>query len=65
MLLAAAGSLAQEGIRSSDSREAEVEVSTDTIISLDDDAEESDPCVMEKDQEIMRKKRLYQTQIIK
>jgi hypothetical protein len=45
MLLSSAVSLAQEEIRSTDSHEAEIEVSADTVLVLDD-AEEPDPCVI-------------------
>ncbi len=53
VLLAAPGSLAEEPARVSQAGEAEIEVSTDTVMVLDEDAEEPDPCVLEKDQELL------------
>lgn len=53
VLVAAAGSFAEEPAPAADPAEAEIEISTDTAMVLDEDAEEPDPCVMEKDQELL------------
>ena len=51
MFFAAAGALAQEETLSPDSRDAEIELSADTALVLD--AEKPDPCIMEKDREVL------------
>ncbi|MGH8730414.1 MAG: hypothetical protein ACREVF_01715 [Burkholderiales bacterium] len=53
VVLAATGSFAEEPAPVADSAETGIEVSTDTAIVLDEDAEEPDPCVMEKDEELL------------
>lgn len=52
LLLAAAGGLAQQETGSPDSRDAEIEVSADAALGIDD-AEVPDPCIMEKDRELL------------
>jgi hypothetical protein len=53
VVLAATGTFAEEPAPVADPAETEIEVSTDTAIVLDEDTEEPDPCVMEKDQELL------------
>jgi len=53
VFLAATGSFAEEPAPVADPTETGIEISTDTAIVLGEDAEEPDPCVMEKDQELL------------
>ena len=52
MFFAAANGLAQQETPSSEARDAEIEVSADTQLTLDS-AEEPDPCIMEQDREML------------